>query len=256
MESFTDAALFATVIAKAPHAPEAASLDGNDLDLPPASDADEQAGSAAASAGTAASRAATPAALAEKIARAKRGDREALDTLLAEARPRALSVAFKVLRNPDDAEDAVQDAFLKVWRYLDRFEGRSSFATWIHRIVMNASLDLLRRHGCRPEAHAETDEGEDRVPVEPSHDETPERRLGEAQTGAIVRTALGALAPHHQQALTLREFEDQSYEEIARTSDIPLGTVMSRLHHARRKLADQLRETLPADEADLVLRAA
>jgi len=181
----------------------------------------------------------------ELLSKAKAGDHQAFAALVAEARPRALAVALKVLRNPDDAEDAVQDAFLKVWRYLGRFEGRASFSTWIHRIVMNASLDLVRRQSCRPEAHVETEDDNDRRSVEPSHDETPETSLAEAQTGAIVRTALASLSPSHRQALTLREFEDQSYEEIATVSKCPIGTVMSRLHHARRKLADQLRDVEP-----------
>src|SRR4051812_5945555 len=110
----------------------------------------------------------SPDALAALIGRAKRGDQEAFAALVADARPRALAVAVKVLRNPDDAEDAVQDAFIKVWRYLGRFEGRSSFSTWIHRIVMNASLDLLRRQSCRPETHIDSgDEPGDNRLAEP-----------------------------------------------------------------------------------------
>jgi len=179
------------------------------------------------------------------LKKAQAGDHQAFAALVAEARPRALAVALKVLRNPDDAEDAVQDAFLKVWRYLSRFEGRASFSTWIHRIVMNASLDLVRRQSCRPEAHTESEETTDRKAAEPSHEETPEHSLAEAQTSQIVRTALASLSPPHRQALTLREFEDRSYEEIAAASKIPIGTVMSRLHHARRKLADSLRDAEP-----------
>jgi RNA polymerase sigma-70 factor (ECF subfamily) len=186
------------------------------------------------------------------LRKAQGGDHAAFAALVADARPRALAVALKVLRNPDDAEDAVQDAMLKVWRYLGRFEGRASFSTWIHRIVMNASLDLLRRHTCRPEAHLETEEAADRRGVEPTHEETPEQALADAQTGALVRVALGTLSPAHRQALTLREFEDRSYEEIAHASHCPIGTVMSRLHHARRKLADELRERAP----EITLQAA
>jgi RNA polymerase sigma-70 factor (ECF subfamily) len=190
------------------------------------------------------------------LGRAQNGDQEAFAALIADARPRALAVAVKVLRNPDDAEDAVQEAFLKVWRYLGRFEGRSSFSTWIHRIVMNASLDLLRRQTCRPETHP-TDQGEegDHRPTEAVDDETPEQTLVVAQTGALVRSALAALSPTHQQALTLREFEDRSYEEIAEVARIPIGTVMSRLHHARRKLAEELTDVFTAEEPPS-LRAA
>jgi RNA polymerase sigma-70 factor (ECF subfamily) len=177
----------------------------------------------------------------ELLRRAQAGDQQAFASLVADARPRALAVALKVLRNPDDAEDAVQDAFLKVWRYLGRFEGRSSFSTWIHRIVMNASLDLLRRHACRPETHTEPEEGNEGRPIEAAHEETPEKTLAEAETGVIVRRAVATLSPPQRLALTLREFEDRSYEEIAVASRCPIGTVMSRLHHARRNLAAELR---------------
>jgi len=186
------------------------------------------------------------------LAAARAGDQRALATLLAEARPRALSVALKVLRSPDDAEDAVQEAFLKVWRYLDRFEGRASFTTWIHRIVMNASLDLLRRQSARPELDGrEEAEPEAGRPAELGHHDTPEVSLGAAQIGELVRTAVAALPVVHRQALTLREFEDCSYEEIASAAACPVGTVMSRLHHARHKLADELRTRLGADGATL-----
>ncbi len=175
------------------------------------------------------------------MALAQSGDAGALDTLLAQARPRAVAVALKVLRNPDDAEDAVQDAFLKVWRYLGRFEGRASFSTWLHRIVMNASLDVLRRGSCRPDTRVDDEEGKTGAQREARHDETPEWQLEHAQTAVLVRGALATLSPVHRQALTLREFEDKSYDEIAHATACPVGTVMSRLHHARRKLAVELR---------------
>ncbi len=186
---------------------------------------------------------------ADLIEQARRGDPRALQKLLVEARPRAIAVALKVLRNPEDAEDAVQDAFVKAWRYMSRFEGRASFGTWLHRIVMNASLDLLRRHSCRPEGE---DDDANRL-SELAHHDTPERSLGRAQTSAVVRAAVATLAAPHRQAITLREFEDRSYEEIARASKCPVGTVMSRLHHARRKLATELRGSL---NDDLVTAAA
>jgi RNA polymerase sigma-70 factor (ECF subfamily) len=174
----------------------------------------------------------------ELVRRARRGDRPALDQLLRDARPRAMAVALKMLRNPDDADDAVQDAFLKVWKNLGRFEGRASFSTWVHRIVMNACLDLRRRQACRP-GSAEDAAGDDAVD-EVIAPETPERALGRAEVGTLVQDALATLSPVHRQALTLRELEEHSYEEIAQTAACPIGTVMSRLHHARKKLAEEL----------------
>jgi RNA polymerase sigma-70 factor (ECF subfamily) len=183
------------------------------------------------------------------IARAQSGDRLAFEALLAQVRPRAMAVAMKVLRNPDDAEDAVQEAFVKIWRHLGRFERRSSFTTWIHRIVMNSCLDLLRRQSCRPGALAEDEADRGAAPRETAHEETPERKLVAVQTGRVVRGALEVLSPAHREAITLREFEDCSYEEIAQASGCPVGTVMSRLHHARRRLADELRAAFEPGDA-------
>ncbi len=177
------------------------------------------------------------------IAQACAGDRKALDALLVAARPRALAVARKVLHSPDDAEDAVQEAFVKVWRYIHRFEGRASFSTWVHRIVMNASLDFLRRGSCRPEARGDEADALPGVP-DVATVLTPERQFEQRQTVAYVHAALHALSPVHRQVLTLRELEERSYQEIADASGCPVGTVMSRLHHARRRLAESLGEGL------------
>jgi RNA polymerase sigma-70 factor, ECF subfamily len=193
----------------------------------------------------------------ELIDRAKTGDRAALDELLIAMRPRALAAALKVLHNRDDAEDAVQDAFLKVWRCLAAFEGRASFSTWIHRIVTNASLDLLRKSTSRSETAERTD-GQDVAVTdgEPSNQETPESELCGYEIQMLVRTAVAALPAAHRQAVELREFEDCSYQEMAEIIQCPVGTVMSRLHHARHKLADDLRVPLGDSPRDSVVRYA
>ncbi len=190
-----------------------------------------------------------------KVDRARAGDRAAFESLLTEARPRALVVAMKVLHDPDDAEDAVQDAFLKAWRSLSRFEGRAAFTTWIHRIVMNCSLDMLRRRACRPSAavHNEDDSGERCPRPEPATHETPEREMVRSEARELVHGALAELSPAHRQTVTLREIEEHSYEEIAEIAACPIGTVMSRLHHARRRLADELKAVM---EPELTALAA
>lgn len=190
------------------------------------------------------------------VVRAQRGDRRAIERLLLEARPRAMAVAMKVLRNPNDAEDAVQDALTKIWRYLPRFEGRASFFTWIHRIVMNSSLDLLRREKLRTDVRDDHhDEESGPRSFEPAHEETPEVLLASKQTSSMVRNAMSALSPLHAEALALREFEEHTYEEIAERAACPIGTVMSRLHHARRRLAEEL-EQVREVEAHLWAQAA
>jgi len=176
------------------------------------------------------------------IDRAKAGDRDALNRILAAARPRMLAVALRVMRNPDDAEDVVQESLLKVCRSLTRFEGRSAFGTWLHRIVVNTSLDRLRRPEARHDWTLDGGDDEDRraEPVRAIDDQTPERLYDQAEAGATVRMALARLSPVHREVLALRELEGESYQEIATAVRCPVGTVMSRLHHARHKLAVEL----------------
>src|SRR6185503_12242573 len=114
----------------------------------------------------------------ELIASARRGDRGALNRLLSDARPRLLAVALRIVKDRDDAEDVVQEALLKVCRSLTRFEGRSAFSTWLHRIVVNAALDRLRRHQARRERCAtNVDDERELQPAEIDlvDEQTPER---------------------------------------------------------------------------------
>jgi RNA polymerase sigma-70 factor (ECF subfamily) len=176
------------------------------------------------------------------IARAQTGDRDALNRLLAGARPRLLAVALRVVRDRDDAEDVVQESLLKVCRNLTRFEGRAAFTTWLHRIVVNTALDRLRRPELRHDrAAGEADDGERRPEAVTVVDEqTPERLFAQAEAGAVVQQAMARLSLVHREVLALRELDGESYQEIATVARCPVGTVMSRLHHARRRLATEL----------------
>jgi RNA polymerase sigma-70 factor (ECF subfamily) len=187
----------------------------------------------------------------EMIAAARGGDRAALNRLLTDARPRLLAVAMRVVRDRDDAEDVVQEALLKVCRSLTRFEGRAAFSTWLHRIVVNAALDRLRRHQSRRDRVVDDDE-RDLTPVDNVDEQTPERVAESHETSAVVQGALARLSPAHRDVLVLREFEGESYRDLARLVRCPVGTVMSRLHHARHRLASEL---APAVESG-ALRAA
>jgi RNA polymerase sigma-70 factor (ECF subfamily) len=191
----------------------------------------------------------------ELVAAAQTGAGAALERLLAEARPKLLSLAMRVLNDADEAEDAVQDAMIKVWRNLGRFEGRAAFTTWLHRIAVNAALDRLRRRGSVPLSAGEPDEHHHDT-AELALPETPERIFARAETAVVVRRAMGQLSETHGEALRLCDLEGESYATIAEVTECPLGTVMSRLFHARRKLARALTETA-ADDGDLAaLRAA
>jgi RNA polymerase sigma-70 factor, ECF subfamily len=227
MQNPAEIGIFQRQRAEVPHTAGAITLTDSSIDWPIAADAGQ------------------PEEADELVERAKAGDAEALQNLLAAARPRAVAAALKVVHNRDDAEDAVQDAFLKVWRCLDAFEGRSSFSTWIHRIVTNASLDLLRRNTSRGEVadRAAPRDGEREgmpIEIEQAIAETPETTLCQREIQSLVRAAVAALPSAHRQAVELREFEDFSYQEMADIIRCPVGTVMSRLHHARNKLASGL----------------
>jgi RNA polymerase sigma-70 factor (ECF subfamily) len=183
----------------------------------------------------------------ELIGSAKRGDRHALDRLLFHARPRLLAVALRMVRDRDEAEDVVQESLIKVCRHVTRFEGRSSFSTWLHRIVVNTALDRLRRQPARHDRFAMRDGASgDAVAdtVDPdrheNNSETPERQYLRAEAAAIVHGALERLSPSHRQALSLRELDGESYQDIADIVHCPVGTIMSRLFHARRRLAEEL----------------
>ena len=181
----------------------------------------------------------------------------ALHDILTAARPRMFAVALRMTRNPDDADDVVQEAMMKVWRAFGRFEGRAALSTWIHRIVVNAALDRLRARG---PVMAQAARGEDEAferDGAPEFDgrvsvETPEELVRAAEVGAEVHRAMGALPPAHRQILALRELDGESYQSIADIVRCPIGTVMSRLHHARHRLAEEITE----NHQELLPRAA
>lgn len=196
-----------------------------------------------------------PTEMVDLVAAAQAGGGEALERLLAEARPKMFTLAMRVLNNADEAEDAVQDAMIKVWRHLGRFEGRAAFTTWLHRVAVNAALDRMRRRGNVSLSAGDPDEHHHDT-SEVALPETPERIYARAETAVVVRRAMGQLSEAHGEALRLCDLEGESYATIAEVTSCPLGTVMSRLFHARRKLARALTDTA-TDDGDLAaLRAA
>lgn len=188
------------------------------------------------------------------VAAARRGDRGALERLLADARTRFFPLALRVLGDHDEAEDAMQDATVKIWRNLGRFEGRSSVTTWLHRLVVNAALDRRRR---RPTASASLEERREQDGLEAGDtNETPEELYARAETTVVVHGALRRLSVAHGEAIRLCDLEGESYATIASKTRCPLGTVMSRLYHARRNLAQELTRSARGHEDLEALRAA
>jgi len=185
---------------------------------------------------TAALDAASDAALA---AAARRGDREAAERLAQRCRRPAYLLALQLLRDPDDALDVAQDAMLSLFTTLDRVDAGRPLRPWLFAIVRNRAHDLLRRRRVRrhpPLAADDPAAGVELVSAAPRPDADAER----AELQRRVWRALAALPPPHREVLVLRDYQDLAYEEIAGVLRVPIGTVMSRLHRARRALREQL----------------
>jgi RNA polymerase sigma-70 factor (ECF subfamily) len=184
---------------------------------------------------------APPDAEAEAVRRARDGDREAFRVLVERHQGRAYRLALRVLRDEEGARDVVQDAFLKAWGSLDRFEGRSGFYTWLYRIVMNLCLDRRRRSRTRREVEwSEAADAEAGTPALADSGAAPDEALDRSQLRGLLARAIQALPDDARRTIELREIDGLSYQEIAQALGIPKGTVMSRLHYARRRLAAAL----------------
>ena len=178
----------------------------------------------------------------EVIQRVRNGESEAFRLLVERYQGRAHRLALRVLRDEEAARDAVQDAFVKAYSALARFEGRSSFFTWLYRLVMNQCLDVRRRDKSAREVEYEEGgelEAEASLPPVPEVDGVsfaPAATLMRKELLAHLARAVEQLPPAARETLLLREVEGLSYAEIATALAIPKGTVMSRLHYARKQL--------------------
>ena len=178
------------------------------------------------------------------VERYARGDSGAFDEIVQRYEQRVYAVTLRMTGNPDDARDAMQEVFISALRALRSFRGDAQLSTWIHRVAVNASLDLMRkrsRRSTRPieEAH-ET----------PSSDVPPDEAAARAARADEVQRALLQVSEEHRAVLVLHDLQDLDYAEVAEALDIPVGTVKSRLHRARVEMArllGHLRETEPSD---------
>src|ERR1700729_308619 len=173
------------------------------------------------------------------VGAAKKGDMGAFEELVSRHRDKIYARAFSMMRNEDEAIDLSQEAWVKSWQRLKQFQGESSFGTWMTRIVINLCLDQLRRRKRqRTESIEEmTEESggvERQMPVVVIN---PSEGLERAELRKRIDRALTQLSHEHRTVLVLHEFEEMEYKEIARTMDCSIGTVMSRLFYACRKMA-------------------
>ena len=183
----------------------------------------------------------------EVVRAARRGDREAFRELVERYQRKVVSVALGMVHNPDDALEIAQETFVKAFQNLANFKGESSFYTWLYRIAVNRAIDLQRRERRHPTVPLE----DENVSGDGYQDTLKEERLGDPyqetharEIGDRVKEAIDELTPDHKAVILLREVEGLSYDEISRVMQCSKGTVMSRLHYARKKLQKRLKDCL------------
>ena len=169
----------------------------------------------------------------ELTRRSQAGDTEAFGELVTKYRAKILAMLYGMVRDENDAWDLAQEGFLQAWRSIHRFEGRSSFYTWLYRLTVNLAIESLRRKGRREEV-----ELDDAIPCSlPS----PRANYQCTEIRQQVNAALAQLSPEHRAVIVLKEVEELQYQEIADILNLSIGTVMSRLFYGRKKLQSLLR---------------
>ena len=170
---------------------------------------------------------------------AQQGDTGAFEELVARHRDKVYARALSMMRNEEEAVDLSQEAWVKAWQRIGQFHGDSSFSTWLTRIVINLCLDALRKQQRRrAESIEEMDEDSGGVERQmPAITINPTERLERGELRQRIDRALNQLSAEHRTVLVLHEFEEMEYKKIAETMGCSIGTVMSRLFYARRKLA-------------------
>ncbi len=180
---------------------------------------------------------------------AQRGNMAAFEELVARHRDKIYARAYSMMRNEEEAIDLSQEAWVKGWQRLAQFHGESSFGTWMTRIVINLCLDQLRKQKRqRTESIEEMDEDSGGVERQmPPVTVNPTAGLERAELRQRIDKALGQLSYEHRTVLVLHEFEELEYKEIAKVMDCSIGTVMSRLFYARRRMAALLTDLRKED---------
>ncbi|MEY4724692.1 MAG: hypothetical protein RL043_841 [Pseudomonadota bacterium] len=183
------------------------------------------------------------------VDRVKSGDQQAFNLLVRKYERKVVRLISRLVRDPSEVEDVAQEAFIKAYRAVPQFRGDSAFYTWLYRIAVNTAKNYLVAQGRRPiplsDTLSEDEDGESfgREDVV-SDNHTPEAELLSRQIAETVNRAIEALPQDLRTAVTLREIEGLSYEEIAEAMNCPIGTVRSRIFRAREAIAEQLRPLL------------
>jgi len=187
------------------------------------------------------------------VDRVKAGDQQAFALLVSKYQRKVIRLIARLVRDPVEVEDVAQEAFLKAYRALPQFRGESAFYTWLYRIAVNTAKNHLVAQGRRPipmsSFQDDDDDGEPFAADEAIADiQTPDSVLLSRQIAETVNRAIEALPAELRTAVTLREIEGLSYEEIAEAMNCPIGTVRSRIFRAREAIAEQIRPLIDAPD--------
>jgi RNA polymerase sigma-70 factor (ECF subfamily) len=183
----------------------------------------------------------------ELVERCQRGELEAYEILVGRYRQRVYALAYGMLRNEQDAIDLSQETFVKGWQAIGGFKKNASFYTWLYRIATNLCIDQTRKRDRRPTVPFEETndpEADANVEIPPSNQPLPTEELRRKELREQIDTALAELSPEHRVVIQLREFDGLDYSEIAKATGCSLGTVMSRLHYARKHMQKLLKDVI------------
>ncbi len=190
------------------------------------------------------------------IERVKQGDVKAFEMLVVKYQRRIERLIGRMVRDVDLVPDIAQETFIRAYRALPQFRGESAFYTWLYRIAVNTAKkalgDLKRDPIVTESARALRDDDDEtsRIETELSHGETPDAMLASKEIASAVNASIEALSEDLRQAITLREIEGLSYEEISDVMNCPIGTVRSRIFRAREAIAQRLRPLLDTREGE------
>lgn len=182
------------------------------------------------------------------VERVQKGDKKAFDALVLKYQQKVANLISRYIRDPAEVLDVTQEAFIKAYRALPNFRGDSAFYTWLYRVAINTAKNHLATASRRPpkdDIEAETAEQMD-MGTRLKEQDTPEQLAMQGQVAETISAALEALPDDLRMAITLREFEGLSYEEIAEAMDCPIGTVRSRIFRAREAIDKKLKPLLGA----------
>lgn len=183
---------------------------------------------------------------AELVIRVQRGDKRAFDILVIKYQSKILSIISRFINDHAEINDVAQDAFIKAYRALPNFRGESAFYTWLYRIAINTAKNYLTAKGRRPPASdLDSQEAESYgVGIALRENASPERLMMRDQLKQVIFSTIDELPDELKTAITLREIEGLSYEDIADSMDCPVGTVRSRIFRAREAIDEQIKPLL------------